>query len=141
MSRGRTRLTTPDLFSTASTRKQPSSPSVTARSSPAITDAPAKDLSVRHVLPRDLANAVKRLGDQEFDRLLAAVLAEQQRRGRKLPVSNENSRKRRVEAVDVHLTLGKLNAVRAAFQAGVKPTQIARQFGLSLSDVRKALAS
>ena len=96
---------------------------------------------MRHVLPRDLANAVKRLEDQEFDRLLAAVLAEQQRRGRKLPVSNENLRKRRIGALDVHLTLGKLNAVRAAFQAGVKPTQIARQFGLSLSDVRKALAS
>jgi hypothetical protein len=142
MSRGRTRLTTADLFSTASTRKQPSSPWVNpSPSSSAITDAPAKDLSVRHVLPRDLANAVKRLEDQEFDRLLAAVLAEQQRRGRKLPVSNENLRKRRVEAVDVHLTLGKLNAVRAAFQAGIRPTQIARQFGLSLSDVRKALAS
>ena len=133
-------MTTADLFSTASTRKQPSSPSP-PRSSPAITDAPAKDFSVRHVLPRDLANAVKRLEDQEFDRLLTAVLAEQQRRGKKLPVSNENLRKRRVEAVDVQLTLGKLNAVRAAFQAGVKPSQIARQFGLSLSDVRKALAS
>jgi hypothetical protein len=142
MSRDRTRLTTADLFSTASTRKQPSSLSANpSPSSSAITDAPAKDFSVRHVLPRDLANAVKRLEDQEFDRLLAAVLAEQQRRGRKLPVSNESLRKRRVEAVDVHLTLGKLNAVRAAFQAGVKPTQIARQFGLSLSDVRKALAS
>jgi hypothetical protein len=142
MSRGRTRLTTPDLFSTASTRKQPSSPSVNPPpSSSGITNAPAKDFSVRHVLPRDLPNAVKRLEDHELDRLLTAVLAEQQRRGRKLPVPNENLRKRRVEAVDVHLTLGKLNAVRAAFQAGVKPTQIARQFGLSLSDVRKALAS
>jgi DNA-binding transcriptional regulator LsrR (DeoR family) len=34
-----------------------------------------------------------------------------------------------------------VNAVRAAFKAGVKPSQIARQFGLSQSDVRKALAS
>ena len=31
--------------------------------------------------------------------------------------------------------------VRAAFKAGVKPTQIARQFGLSDADVRRALAS
>ena len=30
---------------------------------------------------------------------------------------------------------------RAAFGAGIKPTQIARQFGLSEADVRKALAS
>jgi len=39
------------------------------------------------------------------------------------------------------LTTGKLNAVRAAFKAGVKPSAIARQFGISQSDVRKALAT
>jgi hypothetical protein len=33
------------------------------------------------------------------------------------------------------------NAVRAAFKAGVKPPQIARQVGLCEPDVRKALAS
>src|SRR5438067_13542720 len=38
------------------------------------------------------------------------------------------------------LTTGKLNAVRADFKAGVKPSAIARQFGISQSDVRKALA-
>jgi hypothetical protein len=38
------------------------------------------------------------------------------------------------------LTTGKLNAVRAAFKAGVKPSAIGRQFGISQSDVRKALA-
>jgi hypothetical protein len=31
--------------------------------------------------------------------------------------------------------------VRAAFKAGVKPSAIARQFGISQSDVRKALAA
>jgi transposase-like protein len=41
----------------------------------------------------------------------------------------------------VPLTQGKLNAVRAAFKAGVTPSRIARQFGISLSEVRKALAS
>jgi hypothetical protein len=39
------------------------------------------------------------------------------------------------------LTTGKLNAVRAAFKAGVRPSSIARQFGISQSDVRKALAT
>ena len=38
------------------------------------------------------------------------------------------------------LTAGKQNAVRAAFKAGVKPSAIARKFGISQSDVRKALA-
>ena len=45
-----------------------------------------------------------------------------------------------IEPAAVHLTPGKLNAVRAAFKAGVKPSQIARQFGLSQSDVRKPRA-
>jgi hypothetical protein len=49
--------------------------------------------------------------------------------------------KPRIEAAAVHLTPGKVNAVRAGFKAGVKPAQIARQFGLSQSDVRRALAA
>jgi hypothetical protein len=49
--------------------------------------------------------------------------------------------KPRMEVVALHLTPGKMNAVRAAFKSGVKTPQIARQFGLSQSDVRKALAS
>ena len=48
--------------------------------------------------------------------------------------------RRRVEVVRP-LTQGKLNAVRAAFKAGITLSRIARQFGISQSDVRKALAS
>jgi hypothetical protein len=95
----------------------------------------------RHVLPKDLPSAIKQLDDQELDRLFAAVLAEQNRRGRKPTESVEPRDKRRIEAATVHLTPGKLNAVRAAFKAGVKPSRIARQFGLSQTDVRQALAS
>jgi hypothetical protein len=36
------------------------------------------------------------------------------------------------------LTTGKLNAVRAAFKAGVKPSAIARQFGISQSSQKGA---
>jgi hypothetical protein len=32
---------------------------------------------------------------------------------------------------------GKRNAIRAALSAGVKPTQVAKHFGLSLADVNK----
>jgi transposase-like protein len=39
------------------------------------------------------------------------------------------------------LTTGKLNAVRAAFKVGVKPAAIARQFGISQAEVKRALAS
>jgi hypothetical protein len=103
-------------------------------------DAAANSLR-RHVLPKDLPGAIKQLDDQELDRLLAAALAEQKRRGRKPSASTETTDKPRIEAAVVHLAPGKTNAVRAAFKAGVKPSQIARQFGLSNSDVRKALAS
>src|SRR5215471_357731 len=129
-----TRSSIPDLFS-HSPAGQPSSPT---GNSPA---APSKiTTSLRHILPADLPNAIEQLDDQEFDRLLAAVLAEQKRRDRKLAASDERSRKKRVEEIDISLAQGKLNAVRAAFKAGVTPSRIARQFGISQSDVRKALA-
>jgi hypothetical protein len=85
--------------------------------------------------------AIKQLDDQELDRLLAAALAEQKRRDRKPAVSIQTPDNPRTEAAAVHLTPGKMNAVPAAFEAGVKPSQIARQFGLSQSDVRQALAA
>jgi hypothetical protein len=37
--------------------------------------------------------------------------------------------------------LGLINAVRAAFKAGVTPSRIARQFGISQTDVRRALTA
>jgi DNA invertase Pin-like site-specific DNA recombinase len=86
-----------------------------------------------------LPNAVRHLDDHELDRLLSAVIAEQKRRGKKL--IPKISGPRRVEVVSPGLTQGKLNAVRAAFKAGVTPSRIARQFGISQSDIRKALAS
>jgi hypothetical protein len=58
-------------------------------------------------------------------------------------VKEEIARPPRVPAEEASgfLTKGQLNAVRAAFKAGVRPSAIARQFGLSQSDVRKALAA
>jgi len=56
-------------------------------------------------------------------------------------VSEEPSRKKRIKEVTSPLPQGKLNAIRAAFKAGVRPSRIARQFGISQSDVKKALAS
>jgi hypothetical protein len=133
---GRTKPVTPDLFSMTPDR-EPDSPSLNPRMS-ALSDLVSPP---RHVLPRDLPSAIKQLDDQELERLIGAALAEQRRRGTKPVAATEPSRKQRAEAVESHLTTGKLNAVRAAFRAGVKPTQIARQFGLSDADVRRALAS
>ena len=51
------------------------------------------------------------------------------------------TRQRQIGLAAAALTKGQVNAVRAAFKAGVTPSRIARQFGLSQSDVRKALSS
>ncbi len=130
--RDRTRSTTPDLFPSASPIGG-SSPPIPATESP-------PGASFRHVLPSDLPNALKNLEDQEFDRLLSAVLAKQKRRGRNLPTSHEVSQKPQPETTAAPMTAGRLNAIRAA-KAGVTPSRIARQFGIPQSDVRRALAS
>ena len=98
-------------------------------------------MSPQYLLPKDLSSGIRQLTDEEFDRLLAAVLTEQKRRGKKLPVTRKASRKPPVQEFGSRLTVAKLNAVRAAFKAGVPSSRIAKQFGISHADVREALAS
>jgi hypothetical protein len=149
----------PDLFPTSTVRNASSTPP-----KPDTTEATTETAPRRHVLPKNLPNALKHLRDGELDFLHAATLEEMKRRGR-TPQGVEtdlqtlrgrfdvrsNLMKTRSTAtekrqhVDIAqappLTQGKLNAVRAAFKAGVTPSRIARQFGISQSNVRKALAS
>ena len=134
MSRDRSQKTDPDLFSIASLRN------IVAPLTDQFVDIKAAP-SPRHVLPKNLPEAIKHLDDQELDRLLAPALAEQRRRGTKHPVSNQGASEQPTERAPSSLKRGQMNAVRAAFKAGVKPSQIARQFGISQSDVRKALSS
>ncbi len=93
------------------------------------------------MLPNDLPAAVKHLEDQELDLLFDAVVAERLRRGMKWRAPEETPSQRTVEAAAVSLNLGRLNAVRAAFKAGVTPSKIAKEFGISQADVRKVIAS
>ena len=130
---------TPDLFSAPPSAKA-SDPLAVAKAALA-ADQQAHE--PRYLLPKDLAGSLKRLDDGEIDMLLSAVTTEAERRGRlREPQANAKPTglRRTVEEVAGGLTKGKLNAVRAAFKAGVKPSAIARQFGLSQSDVRKALS-
>jgi hypothetical protein len=90
------------------------------------------------VLPKDLDAAIRQLDDQELDRLVSAALKERTRR-KKHTVPEESHRNGPAKADAVPLPKGKLNAVKAAFRAGVTPARIAREFGISLSDVRKAI--
>jgi hypothetical protein len=91
--------------------------------------------SSRHILPRDLDAAIKHLDDRELERLILAALQERDRR--KLPVPEKSER---TEIAPAALPQGKLNAIRAAFKAGVPPSRIAKQFGVSRSDVQTTLA-
>ena len=141
MGSGRNPSVKPDLFS-AQQSPDTSSPSASEpKSSPLRTEEPAAASTPFYALPTNLPSAIRHLDDDQLDRLLAAVLAERQARGgKKVPVSDETSRKQRTKEVSPPLAQGKLNAVRAAFKAGVRPSRIARQFGISQSDVRKALS-
>ena len=119
----------------------------TAAANKAPPDAVPEQTSPRYLLPKDLPGALKYLSDGELDMLFQATIEELKRRDR-LPASPMNetapramSSQRPTDESMGSLTKGKLNAVRAAFKAGVKPSAIARQFGVSQSDVRKALAS
>ena len=136
---------TPDLFSTRPPTNAPE-PSTAPHARAADDRA-----QTRHILLKNLALALKQLDDREIDALLSAVTAEAKRRGRLCAQQRLNekfaadakaqNRQRSVGHGAGSLTTGKLNAVRAAFKAGVKPSAISRQFGISQSDIRKALAS
>ena len=136
MGRDRGEQATPDLFSTQTVGDGTSSPIGPIPATQPTADASSQ----RHVLPKNLRTAVKHLSDAELDLLHAATLEEMGRRGR-LPstdqTTNRSSRRdksssgRQVEPAQLSLTRGQINAVRAAFKAGIKPRLIARQFGIS----------
>jgi hypothetical protein len=125
----------------SSSPKQPapsgSSPGETSVN--AVTDETEGTGSWRYALPKNLEAAIKRLDDQQLDRLTSAVLEERTRRKR-LSLPGGREQRREAESPTKSLPQGKLNAVRAAFKAGVTPARIAREFGLSQADVRKALS-
>jgi hypothetical protein len=102
------------------------------------------------------------LSDGELDELFEVVFDETKRRGR-LPSTvvtdltpsrrhpsdlltkqfstTVKPKRRPVVTEEPSLKPGQVNAVRAAFKAGVAPSRIARQFGISQAEVRKALVS
>jgi hypothetical protein len=144
---------TPDLFSTGAGP----SPNETLT---AATGRPSR----RPVLPKNLPKAIQFLEDRELDWLLRVAIQEAKRRGRPMPTtvapptstpaasssvpiaeqvrpSRRSIHKQAIGVAAEPLTRGQVNAVRVAFKAGVTPSRIARQFALSKSDVRRALAA
>jgi hypothetical protein len=110
-----------------------------ASTSPAT--AAANESPQRYILPKNFPNALKHLSNDELDLMHEAILEEMERRGR-APKKTKSTEKRRHDGIaEDPLTRGQLSAVRSAFKAGITPSRIAREFGIPLSDVRKALAS
>jgi hypothetical protein len=122
----------------------PSSPTVDS------AEEATETASQRHILPKNLRHAITQLSDGELDELFEAG------RGRLRPsvsagttppalrppeLTKQLPKRRQAEIAEVPLTRGRVNAIRAAFKACITPSRIARQFGVSQSDVRKALAT
>jgi transposase-like protein len=155
---GRDPQETPDLFSTDTVRDAFSSATKPAAAEPIADTSTQLD-----VLPKNLRHAVAQLSDEELDELCEVAVDEAKRRRRlrwstgaeSTPSSRRPSgsmakrarsidktpRRRQANIAEVSLTRGQVNAVRAAFKAGITPSRIARQFGISQANVRKALAS
>src|SRR5262249_57796968 len=125
-----------------SCRPQTSARRTSARRSAAAVSG-AKKLSSRHVLPRDLSNALKQLDDGELDQLFAATRHELQRRGRSLTntsvirptthmgtgqrasdqstTTEESPERRQPQEPNVALTQGQVNPGHPAFKPGLTP--------------------
>jgi hypothetical protein len=136
---------------------QPNAPRLTSRPGPLQRYLPQrqepKAKPQRYVLPKNLRDAVKHLSDGELDLMHAATVEELKRRNR-TPKSAETdllvppdltksppTETAKLNAAEVSLTRGQVNAVQSAFKAGITPSRIAREFGIPLSDVRLALAA
>src|SRR4029077_9323638 len=120
MGRDRAEQRTPDLFSTEIVRDGPPS----ATNPIPVTQPRANTPLQRYALPKNLRKAVKHLSDGELDLLRTAILEEIERRGI-LPPSDQTAKRSdksshgRQTEVAVSLTRGQVNAVRAAFKAGI----------------------
>ena len=109
----------------------------------------------RYALPADLGAALKHLDDAQLDALLSSVTAEARRRGRPSGVSAVAQRRSGVKkspaggsAKDskakerpISLPPGQQRIIQAAFEAGVKPAAIARQFRLSRAQVDRIIGA
>ena len=93
--------------------------------------------TVPQALPADLERALRHLDDAQLDRFRDAVAAEARRRGRPDGKTSERRTRRRLALV----TPGQERLVLAAFESGVKPAVIAREFRLSRDQVESVIAA
>ena len=95
-----------------------------------------------HLLPPDLPKALTWLSVEELDTLANAIQTEQKRRA----ASTGNAGVFRIAGKPsrpnpVGPRIGQINAIRAAIKAGVTPTTIAKQFGVTKATVAEIASS
>ena len=90
-----------------------------------------------HALLADLDGALRHLDDAQLDRLREAVEAEARRRGRPDGKTPEQGTRRRPAPV----TPGQKRLVLAAFESGLKPAAIAREYHLSRAKLEAVVAA
>jgi hypothetical protein len=92
------------------------------------------------LLPQNLAASLQHLPGQDLIRLRDAVAVETQRRGLDAPKQKEQSAgKDKPDPILSELTLSQINLIRSSIKAGVKPTALSRQFGLTRAQITAAL--
>jgi hypothetical protein len=134
-------ISEPDLFSIESVPRTPPPP--------ATSPAPMSVAESLEISPEDFGRMIARWSDDEVERLRGVVAAEARRRGllppERKPVGNASAgrsiRQRKPELLAEGLAPGKVNAIRAASQAGVKHSKIAQEFGLPLAAVKRVIAA
>jgi len=87
-------------------------------------------------VPADLEHSLRHLDDAELDRLVDAATAEARRRGRQAGKTSGVRGRGKPKPV----TAGQEKLILAAFEAGLKPAAIAREFRLSRAQVDGVLA-
>jgi hypothetical protein len=122
---------------------------VTPSSRPATPSSTDTPVTPRVALPTDLSTSLRYLDDAQLQRLSGAVAAEINRRDQRVSptspskaagteVSQSASLRQEANVVE-GVPEGKVNVIRAAFNAGVKPAAIARAFRVSQSLVNRVI--
>ena len=105
-------------------------------------------------LPADLGRSLSLLEDAQLDRLAAAVADEVRRRGsnapdspsvadrpaRRTPAKTEPARPKAADGAAA-ATPGQERLIRAAFEAGLRPAAIAKEFRVSRSTVQRVITA
>ena len=94
----------------------------------------------RTLLPQNLAASLRHLPEPDILRLAEAVEVEMQNRGLTGPKpKNVAPTKTKVDPILSKLTRSQISLIRSSIQAGVKPSALSRQFGLTRAQITAAL--